>query len=273
MVYRTVVAWLLLSLGLGVILAATGCNKPVPKNNTGVVEERVSIAPGCLASGQHCFAMRVGFNSATATGRQDHVARLSFSAGAEAGTDQPMELVDASHPQGATVELDACSIKILPEIGEPAVVSQNGKECRARTYYDFTLFASEDRPVADFTIDETGNLTIVTGSVNKPFDVQLVSTHGRSIYMIFQVAEITAKAVPLFAFEWNLGEVTDKYTVKAADGWSYEFLGNDGTLGFFHASCLGTLPDDLTLVAMSEQGDRTAELKEWAKTCGATSGG
>lgn len=272
MLFRTVLAVTLTGLMLGVIFEMAGC-KPAVRGKPDQLQERTSIAPGCMATGQHCFALSVGFDSAAATGREDHVARLEFTAGDEAGESQPMQLLDPQRPQGTQVKFDSCSIDISPRVGEVAVASYNDKECRARTAYVFTVLSPDGKPVADFTIDESGNLTILTGSVNKPFDVQLISTHGRSIYMIFEVAEVTGKAVPLFAFEWSVGELRDQHTIKAADGWSYEFLGHHGTLGFFHATCLGTLPDDLTLVAQAEQGDRTAELKEWAQACGSTGGG
>jgi hypothetical protein len=273
MVYRAVVISMLLGLLPGVMAAATGCQQAPKSGSRGsAVEERVSVAPGCLASGKYCFAMDVAFTAAQPTGRQDKVAKLSFEAGDQAGAAQPMELVDPKHPTGAKISFDACTIEMQPAVGEAAVVSYNTKQCRARTYYDFSVLAPDSTPIADFTIDGNGNLSIVTGSVKPAYDVQLISTHGRSVYLIFKVAEVTAKAVPLFAFEWTTGEGYEKYSVKAADGWSYEFLGNHGTLGFFHATCLGTLPDDLTLVAMAEQGDRTGELKAWAKTCKSSGG-
>lgn len=262
MLYRTVALCIVSWLAIG-LWAVTSCDRFGRGKQTTVVEEKTSVAPGCLATGKHCTSVDLVFAGAKSTGRTDDVARLGFTVDSDLDAPQQMSIVDPDRPKGVTARLDCCALKFEPRLGEANVTSQNGKECWAPTWYDFSLVSVQDAPIADFEISDSGILSVVTGSVRKPYDVQIISTRGRSIYMVFKVAEITAKAEPLFAFEWQKQEGYDRHSLKAADGWSYEFRGHDGKLGFFHASCLGTLPDDLQMIALEEQGDRAAELKAW----------
>lgn len=269
---RTVVLIVNLAI-LGCGMFCVSCNQIQARRTPKTITERVSVAPGCLASGKHCFTLNVKFTSAKPTGVKDDVARLGFQMADDKSDSKAMELVNPKHPQGAIESFDACQVEMEPRLGKATVTSQNGQECCADTSYWFEVFSPEKEPVADFTIDENANLSIVTGSVKKLFSTQLVSTRGRSIYIVYRVASITAKATPLFAFEWLPDDAYVSHSVKAADGWRYEFRGHNGKLGFFHASCMGTLPDDLTLIATAEQEASLAELRAWANAAPAPRGG
>ena len=264
MAYRAVLPLIIFVL-MACGLLDVSCNQFQAKRTENAIPERLSVAPGCLASGQHCFTMNVRYISAKSTGSRDNVARLGFSVDDGASETKPMEISDPQRPQGALEEFSACQVEMKPQMTKASVTSENAQECVADTTYWFELSSSEKEPIADFTVDENANLSIVTGSVKKPFSAQLVSTRGRSIYIIYRVTPVTAKQTPLFAFEWLPDDTYLSHSITAADGWRYEFRGHNGKLGFFHASCLGTLPDDLTLVASAEQQANLDELRAWSK--------
>lgn len=264
MVLRAVViAVKLVCLGCGIL--CVGCNQISAKRAKPKVQERLSVAPGCLASGKHCFALNVSFTSAKPSGKKDDVARLDFAVDDGTGDTKSMELCNPQHPQGALEEFDACQVQMEPRLNQAVVTSENDQECLAETTYWFEVISPEKEPVADFTIDENANLSFVSGSVKKPFDVQLLSTRGRTICVVYRVAAVTAEATPMFAFEWLPDLAYASHSIKGADGWRYEFRGHNGQLGFFHASCLGTLPDDLALVASAEQQGNLDDLRAWSK--------
>lgn len=264
MAYRAVVLSVMLAcLGCGIL--CFGCNQSNGRRAAQKVQERASVAPGCLASGKHCFTLNVSFTSAKPTGKKDDVARLDFAVDDGKGDAKTMELSNPQQPQGALEAFDACQVEMEPRMNQAVVTSENDQECLAETTYWFEVFSPEKEPVADFTIDENANLSFVSGSVKKPFDVQLVSTRGRTICIVYRVAAVTAESTPLFAFEWLPESLYTSHSIKAADGWRYEFRGHNGQIGFFHALCLGTLPDDLALVASAEQQGNLDELRAWSK--------
>jgi hypothetical protein len=264
MAFRAVVLVVIMA-GLGCGILSVSCNQNKAKSEVRTVPERVSVAPGCLASGKHCFALNVNFTSAKPSGSTDNVARLGFAVDDGKSDPKAMELSNPAHPQGALEVFDSCEVEMEPRLTQGVVTSENDQEYRADATYWFEVFSPSKEPVADFTIDENANLSIISGSVKKPFNVQLVSTRGRSIYIVYRVAPVTSKSTPLFAFEWIPEDIYAKHSIKAADGWRYEFYGHNGKLGFYHASCMGTLPDDLSLVATAEQEGSVEELRAWVK--------
>jgi hypothetical protein len=256
---KTAVYRLALLLGASLLAFAGSCR------NGQQSSQRAEYKPIGIEDQAHCFEVTLKLTSARPADSAGNLARLGYKLRGSDGSEASMSLVDPKQAKAGELPTDIFKVRVVPHVDDPYITSENDRECDVGCPYEFELLTPSNEAIARFAIQDSGNLTIVADTVCKPFDVQLLSTKKRSLYMVFRVSPNSNYAEPIGAFEYKRDPVGSHFNVKASDGWTYAFNSPDGCIGLFHADCLGTLPENLQLVSLSEQQDRTSELRAWAK--------
>ena len=255
---KSAVCRLVVLLGAAFVALAGSCKMGQQSS------QRVEYKPVGIEDQAHCFEVTLKLTSARPADGASSLARLGYKLRGSDGSEASMSLVDPQHPRDGDLPTDIFRSRVAPHLNDPYVTSENAHECDVDVPTSSTC-GRRATSRSRFRVEDSGNLTIVADTVRKPFDVQLLSTKKRSLYMVFRIERNSNYAEPIGAFEYKRDPVGSHFSVKASDGWTYAFHSPDGCIGLFHADCLGSLPENLQLVSLSEQQDRTSDLRAWAK--------
>lgn len=235
-------------------LVVIGCTEPEPEVVVRTLTYKPLKPPQMVVRGSVNWETK--FKSATRPPAGRQVARLQFKVASNLDSGGEMELLDAGNPQGATLDGGFCSMQIIPQVNPPRITSERDQECAVAGYYDLQLSDDDGDHIGWFRITEIGMLELKSKSVSPDFDVDLLSTAERILYVVYPHRTAGQDPPPLMALEYLHADCKTVRSVIVGDDWNYTSQFADGLLRALPPACLEGWPEYLRERAAIEGSDR-----------------